>query len=322
MDQELNLQLYHYLLLTRRSEEAIIKYYDQDDMKTPMHMSMGQEAIPAGICHALKPNGRVFCSYRSHAAFLCQTENVETFFAELYGKISSPVQGVAGSMHLSSPEEGHICSSAVVGSVLPVAIGYAFSAKQRKTGEIPCVFFGDGAVDEGVFWESVNVACLMELPVMFVCEDNNMAVHTARHKRSGYDSLGDIVRQFRCNFFETNSTDVEVVYNLAVEAREKIVNEGKPSFMLARCYRYLEHVGVNPDFDAGYRPEAEFEEWKSRDPLLVQRAKLIAGGIPEARLAEIEQEVDKRIENSVKAAQAADLPDATRLYQHVFYEKD
>src|SRR3989338_4702030 len=164
----LSRELYRKLYLIRCAEERIIKHYPEDEMKTPMHMSMGQEAVAVGVCHALGPHDQIFASYRSHAAFLTRTGDLEKFFGELYGRVSGTAAGKAGSMHVSSPERGHLCSSAIVASYLPVAVGAAFANKQKDNGGVTCAFFGDGALDEGAFWESLNVACVMRLPVLFV----------------------------------------------------------------------------------------------------------------------------------------------------------
>ena len=156
--KELNLELYKKVYLIRSVEDAICKNYIDDHMKTPMHMSMGGEAIASGICHALSPQDQVLGSYRSHALYLAKVGETEEFFAEMYGKKTGMVQGKGGSMHLIAPDEGLISTSAIVGTGIPVGVGAAFANKTHKNGKITVVFFGDGAIDEGVFWESVNAA--------------------------------------------------------------------------------------------------------------------------------------------------------------------
>lgn len=183
---ELSLELYRTLFFCRRSEELIIKYYPENEMRTPMHMSMGQEAIAVGVCAALGPEAQILTSYRSHASFLAKTRDSDIFFGELFGKISGTAAGKGGSMHLVHQEKGFLGSSGIVGSGIPVALGAAFANRRLKKERNVGVFFGDGALDEGVFWESLNVACLMKIPVLFVCEDNGLAVHTSTKKRRGF----------------------------------------------------------------------------------------------------------------------------------------
>ncbi len=169
----LNLDLYKKLYLARRAEKKIREHYMEDEMKTPMHMSMGEEAIAVGVCHALKAEDQVFATYRSHAIYLAKTQKIDDFFAEMYGKDTALLKGKGGSMHMCAPESGFMGTSAIVASIIPVAVGVAFANKQMGNDKLATVFFGDGATDEGAFWESLNVACLMKLPILFVCEDND-----------------------------------------------------------------------------------------------------------------------------------------------------
>jgi TPP-dependent pyruvate/acetoin dehydrogenase alpha subunit len=319
---ELSFDLYKKLYMVRRAEEFIIKHYPEDEMKTPMHMSMGQEAISVGVCHALGLESQVLTSYRSHAAFLAKTGDINRFFAELYGRESGTAQGKAGSMHLAAPDKGFLCASAIVASTIPMAVGVAFANRRKGNGQISCVFFGDGALDEGAFWESLNVACVLKLPVLFVCEDNGFAVHTPTHMRQGYKSITDIVSRFECNVFREDSTDVEIIYQLALEAIESIKTTDKPAFVYLKCYRYLEHVGIYEDFDAGYRSNAEFNEWYKRDCLVLQRKRLIDAGYAEADILHAESLIDEQIKNSIQRAGEAPFPKPEELYRGVFYEKD
>jgi TPP-dependent pyruvate/acetoin dehydrogenase alpha subunit len=312
-----SLDLYQRLYRARRAEEIIAKYYGEDGMKTPMHMSLGQEAIPVGVCAALGAKGQVFSSYRSHASYIARTNETDLFFAELYGKATGGAQGKAGSMHLSAPHLGHMGSSAIVASQVPVAVGAAFANKVKGNGVVVAVFFGDGALDEGVLWESLNVAALMKLPVLFVCEDNGWAVHTAKAARHGYRSAAGLVAKYDCNVFEADGADVEKVRAVANEAITAIRETRAPSFTIFKCYRYLEHVGVNKDFDASYRPESEFTEWYARDPVQSQRARLLAAGHPERAVAQLERRIDAEIEESVARAKAAPFPATEELHRGV-----
>jgi len=318
---DLNLAIYKKLYLIRRAEEKIRQHYFEDEMKTPMHMSMGEEAIVVGVCQALEPKDQVFGNYRSHALYLAKTEETDKFFAEMYGKATGGAKGKAGSMHLSAPEKGLMGTSAIVASSIPVAVGAAFANKRKKNDKIVAVFFGDGAIDEGNFWESLNLACLMKLPILFVCEDNGFAIHTPTVERHGYKSIKDIVSKFNCNVFQEKSTDTEVVYKLSDKAIQSIRETQMPSFLELKYYRYLEHVGVSEDFDAGYRSRDEFEKWFAKDPIDLQRKKLLNLGVKEGELVKLEKEIDSQVENSIKSAKQAPLAEAKEIYQDVFYEQ-
>ena len=256
------IQLFKSLFLARRSEEYIVKHYPENQMRTPMHMSMGQEFVPVGVCAALDGKADVFASYRSHAAFLAQTHDTDRFFSELYGRTSGTGEGKGGSMHLAAPDQGHMLSSGVVATQIPVAVGAAFANLRLGTGRTAVAFFGDGAADAGVFWESINSAALFRLPVMFVCEDNGYAVDTPREARQASRSLGEAVKPFGADTYEDDSGDVESVYSLAKEAAEKAHRDRRPAFLNIKCCRYLEHVGIGTDWNWGYRDQATVErDW-------------------------------------------------------------
>lgn len=317
----LSLDLYKKLFLARRSEESIIQHYPQDEMKTPMHMSLGQEAVAVGVCHAISPHGLVLSSYRSHATFLAQTENVELFFAELYGRVNGFANGKSGSMHLADPKRGHWGSMGIVAGAIPIALGLAFAQKVRQTQAVTAVFFGDGAMDEGAFWESVNVASLMKLPILFVCEDNGLAVHTPREARQGYDSIVKIVERFHCATFHDESNDVESIYQMTQQAVTSVATGCGPAFLHVECYRYLEHVGIHDDIQDHYRPVAEHEKWQAKDAVQLQRRRLIVEqGIDEAVICALEETIEKSIVQAIDKASQLPYPEAEHLFQGIFYE--
>jgi TPP-dependent pyruvate/acetoin dehydrogenase alpha subunit len=315
----LNIELYRSLYLIRSAETGIRKYYHEDDMKTPMHMSMGEEAIVAGVCRALGQDSQVYGSYRSHALYLAKTHDTDGFFAEMYGKATGPARGKAGSMHMSSPENGLMCCAAVVASTIPLAVGTAYANKVRNTGRLTAAFFGDGAMDAGVFWESLNSACVMRLPLAFVCEDNGLAVHTERRQRQGFASATQVASQFDCAVFESDTTDVEEVHRIAGQAAAEMLRTGRPAFLRFRWYRYLEHVGVNEDFDVGYRSKQDYLKWLKVDPIALQRAKLVAEGwLAEHEMQDLEQGIDRQVERSIQAAKAAPLSGEDELFNGLF----
>lgn len=314
---QLLLALYKKMYLIREAEEEIQREYSKDEMKTPMHMSLGEEAIAAGICQALPKDSHIYGTYRSHALYLAWTEETDKFFAELYGKASGTAGGKAGSMHLASPEKGLMAASAVVGTTIPLAIGDAFAAKYNDLNRITVSFFGDGATDEGVFWESLNAACLWQLPILFICEDNDLAIHISKHRRRGFDSLTNIVRNFKCQVFEGKGNDAEKVYSLASTAIDSIGTKRQPSLLYLTYFRVLEHVGVNKDFDAGYRSEQEFLKWQEKDPLNILRKKLIKDH--GEKVAQIEHRICNQVLESRIKAQKTNFPADTELMKGVFY---
>lgn len=315
--KQLNLDLYRSLYLIRCTEQKICEHYSEDEMKSPMHMSMGGEAISAGVCAALHQSDQVFSSYRSHAAYLAKTRNVDNFFAEMYGKETALLRGKGGSMHLCDPDLGFMGTSAIVASIIPVAVGASYANKVKGNGKVTVVFFGDGATEEGVFLESVNAASVMQLPVLFVCEDNELAVHTYKNCRQGHDSITDVVSHYNCDTESCSTTDVEEIYDLTRGIVQSVRERNRPGFLHLNYYRYLEHVGIDEDFDAGYRPKKESEVWKKKDPVKLQRDKLLSLYGREEEILDSERETEALVCNAIALAQAAQYADIDELYKDV-----
>jgi pyruvate dehydrogenase E1 component alpha subunit len=316
--KKLQIELYKKMYLIRAAELMIQKHYLGNKMKTPMHMSMGEEAIVAGVVHALAPEDQVLGTYRSHALYLSKTGETDKFFAEMYGKSTGMARGKSGSMHLSAIDKGLLCCSAIVASSIPIAMGAAYANKYLKNGKKVAVFFGDGATDEGVFWETINFACLKKLPLLFVCEDNGFAVHTPREQRHGFSSLNKIVSNFDCNIFQERSTDPDVIYSTTRKALEIMEENGKPCFLQFHYYRYLEHVGINEDFNEGYRSKEDYMEWFKVDPIRMQMEKLVSLGFSTEYIQEIEQIIDEKIKKSIDFAEKSPYADSSELYNGVF----
>lgn len=290
--------LYKQLYLIRKTEDTIRDVYFDDEMKTPMHMSKGSEAIAVSVVGALGKSGQYCGTYRTHALYLAASADLDGFFAEIYGKAAGCTGGRGGSMHLFSPDAGVICTTAIVATNIPVGIGAAFVNKNQNNGKWVAVFFGDGAVDEGAFWESLNFACLRQLPVLFIYEDNDYAVHSKADDRHGYNSILDIVRQFECGVYDEESNDVELMQTVV----RKAVASSRPSFIRFPYYRYLEHVGVSEDFGP-YRQRAEMDEWLAKDPLVLQRSRL-----SQSVVGSIEQDIDQQVEAAVSRAKSLPFP--------------
>ena len=311
---DLNRSLYRKVYLIRAAEELIREQYMDDLMKTPMHMSSGEEAICAGVCEALAPSDQVLGTYRSHGLYLARTGETDRFFAEMFGKSTGMAKGKGGSMHLTAPDNGLVCTSAVVATTIPVALGVAFANKCRGDDRLAVVFFGDGAIDEGAFWESLNSACLMKLPVLFVCEDNGYAVHSPASARHGYDSITEIASKFHCDVFEEKSTDAEIIHDVTREATRSVRANGRPAFLYLKYYRHLEHVGVHEDFDQGYRSREEYAAWEKVDPVRLMRTKLLRWST-ESEVEQIEQAITAQIKDSVTKAGEAPFPSGDELYR-------
>ena len=310
-------ELYRRMYLIRAAEDAIVERYPQNDMKSPMHMSAGAEAIAAAVCLAIGTDSLCLSSYRSHGTYLARTLETDRFFAEMYGKRGGTADGRAGSMHLSAPEHGYLGASAIVASVIPVAAGAAFSLKRQGKSGVVAVFFGDGAIDEGNFWESLNFACARRLPVLFVCEDNGFAVHTPAHVRHGYTSITDIVSRFRISAAETETTNASELHGVTERLLEDMRAHDRPGFVRMQYCRYLEHVGVNEDFSAGYRSRDDAQPFLAADPVATHRQRLLEAGVSEDWIAQLERGIRAQVVRSIELAMAAPCPDESDLFKDV-----
>ncbi len=306
--------LYRRLLLARLCEERIRREYAKDEMKTPVHLGIGQEAIPVGVCHALPPGTRSFGTYRNHALYLALTGDTDGFFGELYGKITGPGKGKAGSMHMCSPEKGLMATSAVVATTIPVAVGAALANQYQGNGHLVVSFFGDGAVEEGVFWESLNFACLRGLRILFVCEDNGLAIHTAAAARQGFRSILEAVRPFGCHTAEAEGAHLLSVIESTRLLLSRMSEDPKPAFLHCAYFRFLEHVGPQEDFQVGYRRRPTPEEFERLDPLLRFEKTLQETGCSVEDLSRTRQQVEKQIDQSVRSAREAPFAPPAELY--------
>jgi TPP-dependent pyruvate/acetoin dehydrogenase alpha subunit len=309
--------LFRKMTLARRAEERIRKEYFRDEMKTPVHLGIGGEAIAIGVLHALQPPYSVFGTYRNHNLFLALSGDTDSFFAELYGKAAGCAKGKAGSMHLSCPEHGLLMTSAVVSTTIPVAVGAALANRYRRQASPVAVFFGDGAVEEGVFWESLNFSALHRLNVLFVCEDNDLAIHTFKKERQALRSLGDAVRAFGCRYFQGDGRDVEEVLRVARAGIAAMRAEPGPVVLSFDYFRFLQHVGPLADFDAGYRSEPD-QLTERHDPVLRYRSLLAAAGVAEPTLLQIEREIDRQIDDSILLAKNAEFAGPEELCRDVY----
>ncbi|MGH2361033.1 MAG: thiamine pyrophosphate-dependent dehydrogenase E1 component subunit alpha [bacterium] len=309
-------QFYRALYRIRRVEEEVARIYPTDKIKSPVHLSIGQEAVAVGVCETLQPTDVVFGTYRGHAVYLAKGGDLRRMIAELYGKATGCAKGKGGSMHLIDVRAGVLGTSAVVGTTIPHAVGYAYARKVQKTSTIVASFFGDGAVDEGVFYESLNFAALKGLPMLFVCENNAYAIHSHQAARQPLANICDRARMYGIPTAKVDDGDVFAIHQCAKEAVDAMRTTGAgPRFMECMMYRWKEHVGPNEDFIAGYRSRSEAEPWHDKDQV-TSVGRMLASMTRE----QIEERVEAEIRDAFAFAEASPFPDDVELYTDVFKE--
>jgi TPP-dependent pyruvate/acetoin dehydrogenase alpha subunit len=306
-------QFYRSLYRIRRVEEEIARVYPSDKIKSPVHLSIGQEAVSVGVCEALRLDDVVFGTYRSHAYYLAKGGDLKKMMAELYGKATGCAKGKGGSMHLVDVAHGVMGASAVVGTTIANAVGYAYALKLQRKDSIVVSFFGDGATDEGVFHESLNFAALKQLPLLFVCENNSYAIHTHLLRRHKEANLCERVRAYGMPALRVDNNDILRIYEQAkVAVSELRGRQAGPFFLECLTYRWKEHVGPNDDFHLGYRSYEEARPWVEGDQL-ARLAALIAPGSRER----IEAAVEEEIRTVIAFAEQEPFPDAGELLTDV-----
>ncbi len=315
-DPALLRRMYRSLFRIRRVEEEISVVYPSDRIQSPIHLSIGQEAVSVGVCEALEPGDAVFGTYRSHGYYLAKGGDLKGMVAELYGKAMGVAKGKAGSMHLIDLPHGVMAASAVVATTIPQAVGFAYACRQQRRKAVVVSFFGDGAVEEGAFHESVNFAALKQLPVLFVCENNLYAILSAQKSRQALDNLPERVRAYGMPAERVEGNDLFRIYDWTREAAERIrAGQGGPAFLECRTYRWRDHVGPGEDFHLGYRTRDEAQPWMDGD----QVARVAALLNPEDR-QRIEREVEAEVREAFAFAEESPFPDHEELYTDVFKE--
>ncbi len=313
------LSLLREMLYIRLVEETMATRYAAQEMRCPVHLSIGQEAIAVGVCQALRQSDRVFSTHRCHAHYLAKGGNLNSMLAEIYGKDAGCIGGRGGSMHLTDPEKGMIVSVPIVSSSIPLAVGSALADKIDQVDRVSVTFFGDASVEEGVFHESANFASLNKLPVLFVCENNLYSVYTPLRERQPARPLTDLAKAHGMKGIAADGNDVDAVLAVTQEAAEHARSGKGPVFLVFDTYRWREHCGPNFDNDIGYRTEAEYLDWKRRDPVEQQKTKLVtAGSLNSHDLESMKSHLQETINNAFEFAIAAPLPQPSQASQFVY----
>jgi len=301
------------MYLIRRVEEEIIRLYPTDKIKSPVHLSIGQEAVSAAVCDHLERTDIVFGTYRGHALYLAKGGDVPRMMAELYGKVDGCARGKAGSMHLVDPGVGMMGTSAVVATGISNAVGAALALKMQKSKSIVACFFGEGAVDEGAFHESINFASLKRLPILFVCENNFYAIYSHVLDRLAGPGIGARSRAYGVESELIEDHEPMMLHEKAGAAVAAVRRGEGPRLIECMTYRWRDHVGPTEDRLHKYRPDAELDAKIDNDNL-----KIVGKMLPAKVRASIESKVEKQVADAIAFAEASRFPEDSEVYDHVF----
>jgi len=299
MKNNISKTLYYTMLRIRLIEETIAERYTEWKMRCPTHLCIGQEAVSAAVGMVLRKNDFVVSSHRAHGHYLGKDGDLNKMLAEIYGKVTGCSAGKGGSMHLIDRSVGFVGSTAIVGGTIPIGVGLGHSIKLKGTDQVSCVFLGDGAIEEGVFYESINFAALKKLPVLFVCENNLYSVYSPLNVRQPESrNICRIVEAMGVPAEYGDGNNAVEVFDKVSRAVKSIRQISGPHFFEFSTYRWREHCGPNFDNDLGYRTEKEYLAWKERDPLRLLESQLLGEGIIskndiEEMAVNIQQEIDQ-----------------------------
>ncbi len=316
------LGLYRMMYKIRRSEESMVKPILNGEVRCPVHLYTGEEAIATGVCAALLKSDYVFGNHRSHGHYLAKGGDLKALVAEIYGKETGCARGRGGSMHVIDPENGMLGAAPIVAGTISLATGAGLAAKIRKDNRVAVSFFGDGATGEGVLYESLNFASLNSLPIVFVCENNLYATHMPiRECRMG-DTIFDIGNPCNISSFKVDGNNVLEVYEVSKNAVEKCRNNNGPVFMECVTYRMRGHVGPDDNIQGTHtdiRPAKEVDEWKKRDPIDNFRNYLINNSrVTESELNDIENAIKTQVEEAYIFTENSPYPHPNELTKYVY----
>ena len=315
-DIETRLEMFSQVVRLRRFEERAYRLFMEGLVKGTSHLSLGMEAIAAAFGTAMRPDDYTFCTYRGHAHTLSRGTPMAGVMGELLGRASGVCGGKGGSMHLTSVEHGVMGSYAIIGAHLPIANGAAWSAMARGTEQVAVCFFGDGTTNIGAFHEALNLAKVWELPVVFVCENNLYMEYTAIGDVTAVEHpAADRAAAYGLESIIVDGNDPDAVYAVAMTALTRARAGGGPSLIEAKTYRHGGHSRADP---GDYRPEEEVEDWLSRDPVVTYRERLLAEGVAEETLTEIENEAQADVDAATEDAKAAPEPELQAAFTDVW----
>jgi pyruvate dehydrogenase E1 component alpha subunit len=308
-DAELRLRFFRMMQRIRRSQEILMEeYHPADEMRCPMHFCIGQEATPTALSELLRPTDIMYTHHRSHGYYMARNAPLADMMAEFYGKETGASGGLAGSQELSHSDY-NFYSGAILSGAFVLAVGSAFALAYDESDAIAIGVLGDGGLEEGVVFESLNLAAVKNLPVLFICENNGYSIQSPLKMRTRAVVISERVKAFDVKASSVDGNNVFEVYEKLSKIISDIRTNPAPYFLEVMTYRTCAHVGPEDDDHYGYRPEAEVQEWRKRDPLIPLKKALKADGVGVQTLDEMTAEIDAEIWAAINTAKEAPFPD-------------
>lgn len=315
-DRETLLELFQQMVLIRRFEEKCAEAYSLGKIGGFCHLYIGQEAVGVGAISAIREDDYVVTSYREHGQALAKGISAEAIMAELYGKATGCSKGKGGSMHLFDKSVNFLGGHAIVGGQIPLATGLAFASKYQETDKVALCFFGEAAVNQGAFHESLNMAQLWKLPCIYICENNQYGMGTSLARAMSLQDVAEKACAYEMAAEFVDGMDVMAMRQATQRAVKRAREESQPTLLEARTYRYMGHSMSDP---GNYRTRAEIEKYQERDPIKIFTATLKEQNIlSDKDISEVEAQVKEQVEQAVRFAEESPEPDPSELYTNVY----
>ena len=315
-------QLYRTMLRIRLCEESLVEPITNGEIKCPVHLYTGEEAIATGVCAALSKKDYIFGTHRAHGHYLAKGGGLQELIAEIYGRETGCSRGRGGSMHIIAPEKGILGAAPIVAGTISLAVGSALAAKIRGEKRVSVSFFGDGATGEGVLYESLNFASLKKLPVIFACENNLYSTHMPIRECRPGKGIFEIGIPFSIMSFQVDGNDVLRVYEIAKKAVNLCRKNQGPVFIELMTYRLRGHVGPDDNIQgthADIRPKEEIARWRKKDPIMKFEKFLLKNKIlGKEGLQKIKEELREEVRQAHIFAKKSPEPNPKELEKYVF----
>ena len=316
------LGLYRQMLAIRLCEESMVEPILNGEVKGPVHLYTGEEAIAVGVCAALSPSDYVFGNHRSHGHYLAKGGDIKALVAEIYGKSDGCARGRGGSMHVIDPNAGMLGAAPIVAGTISLAVGAALAARIKREDRLVVSFFGDGAAGEGVLYESINLAALKKLPVLFVCENNYYSTHLPIRECRPNDDIYKMGYCWDIASYKIDGNDVLKVYETATQAVDLCKSGKGPVFIECSTYRFRGHVGPDDNIQGAHtdiRPADEVSSWREKDPLIRFRKYLLTHDIAnDAEMDVVTLDIEKTISEAHRTAETSPYPRPGELLNYVY----
>ena len=322
-EKTLLMEMLRRMLRIRYFEEQVIQMVERGEIVGAAHSYIGEEAVAVGTCLALRDDDWITGNHRSHGHPIAKGGDVRTAMAELLGKSTGICKGKGGSMHLADFSIGILGESGILGSAIPTAVGAALGSQLQGNDRVAVPFFGDGASNEGAFHESINLAAVWKLPVVFLCENNQYAVTSSFKKMVAVENIADRAAAYAIPGVLVDGQDVIAMYEAVTVAVARAREGQGPSLVEGRTYRYQDHsLGLGRIVRDPYRDDAEVEEWKRRDPIDIHKARLLEQNIAtQEEIDQVENEVKAQIEEAITFARESPYPEPSDLFEDMFADK-